>query len=202
MKEVYLYGAGGHAKVVIDILKSRDTQVKAILDDNPEMKELLHIPVVQEWRKMSPLIISIGHNELRRRIAEQLGDIPYARAIDSSAVVSDSATVGEGTVVMQRAVIQSSARIGKHIIVNSCSSIDHDCVIGDFAHIAPGSTLCGNVTVGEGAFIGAGTVIIPGVKIGKWSIIGAGSVVINDIPDHVVAIGNPCKTIKKRNYEA
>ena len=81
--------------------------------------------------------------------------------------------------------------------MNTSASIDHDNVLGDFVHISPHATLCGEVEVGEGTWIGAGTVVKQCVKIGKWSIIGAGSVVVNDIPDGVLAYGNPCKIIRK-----
>jgi len=98
---------------------------------------------------------------------------------------------------MQGGIIQSCSEIGSHCIINTGASVDHDCKVEDFVHISPHATLCGNVTVGEGTWIGAGTIIIPGVKIGKWCIIGAGSVVTKDIPNHVLAIGNPCKVIKQ-----
>ena len=97
---------------------------------------------------------------------------------------------------MQGAIIQSCASIGKHCIINTGASVDHDCKIEDFVHVSPHATLCGDVNVGEGTWIGAGATIIQGKKIGKWSVIGAGSVVVNDIPDNVLAFGNPCKVIK------
>jgi acetyltransferase EpsM len=74
-------------------------------------------------------------------------------------------------------------------------------LIGDYVHIAPGAILCGNVEVGEGSFIGAGSTIMQGIKIGKWAVIGAGSVVVRDIPDHVTALGSPCRIIKENNEQ-
>ena len=195
MKEIYLYGAGGHAKVILDILQEKEVSVKAIFDDNTEIKELLDIPV-EAYDSQSPLIISIGNNRIRKEIADKLTSVSFETAISRRAVVSERASIGSGTVVMQGAVVQSCAEVGKHAIINTGATVDHDCVIGDYVHIAPGCTLCGNVTVGEGTFIGAGTVIIPGVKIGKWAVIGAGSVIRKDIPDNVMAVGNPCITIK------
>lgn len=53
------------------------------------------------------------------------------------------------------------------------------------------------VTIGDNVWIGGGVSIIPGVNIGKNSVIAAGSVVIRDIPENVVAAGNPCKVIRK-----
>jgi len=196
MNFVYLYGAGGHAKVILDILKSRNITVSGIVDDDPAIESLMGIPV-SHTGICSPLIISIGDNRIRKDIAEKIGnDVISSFLCDKSAIVSDYASIGKGTVVMQGVIIQTSVKIGKHCIINTGASVDHDCLVQDYAHIAPRCTLCGNVNIGEGSFIGAGTVVIPNVRIGKWSVIGAGSVVIRDIPDNVVAFGSPCKIIK------
>jgi sugar O-acyltransferase (sialic acid O-acetyltransferase NeuD family) len=193
MNQVYLYGAGGHAKVVLDILKSNGIIVPEIFDDNPDINSFMGIPVSQTDIR-SPLLISIGNNSVRKNIADRFDTSAYSPAIRSKhAIISENVVMGKGTVVMQNVVIQSSVIIGKHCILNTKSSIDHDCMIQDYVHIAPGVILCGNVKIGEGSLIGAGTTVIPGVKIGKWSIIGAGSVVVKDIPDNVIACGNPCQ---------
>lgn len=197
---MYLYGASGHAKVILDILKAQGVGVEGLIDDNSEINQMLGFRVFHGEKSFSPIIISIGNNGIRKTISEQLTG-EFATAIHPTAVISDFATIGEGTVVMQGAIIQSSAYIGKHCIINTGASVDHDCQIGDFVHISPHSTLCGNVTIGEGTWIGAGSIILPGVKVGKWSVIGAGSVVSKDIPDRVLAVGNRCKVIKSINNE-
>jgi len=192
---MYLFGASGHAKVIIDILHNQNIEVEAIYDDNEAVLELLGIPVLHQKEIGSPIIISIGNNKIRKRLAEGL-NLEYGTAIHSSAIISPFATIVEGTVVMQGAIIQSCASVGKHCIINTGATVDHDCELEDYVHISPNSTLCGNVFVGEGTHIGAGSVILPGVKIGRWSVIGAGSVVAKDIPDRVLAVGNRCKIIK------
>lgn len=193
---MYLFGASGHAKVIIDILASQNIVVKALFDDNKEITELLGIPVLHNMNDIkSPLIISIGSNTTRKKIAEKI-DVEYGKAIHSSAIISSFSEIGLGTVVMQGTIIQSCSQIGKHCIINTGASIDHDCSIDDFVHISPHATLCGHVSVGEGTWVGAGATVIQGVKIGKWSVIGAGSVVTKDIPDGVLAVGNRCKVIK------
>ena len=197
MNNIYLYGAGGHAKVILDILKSNGINVSEIFDDNPAIESFMGIPVSHAGIR-SPLIISIGDNRIRKDIAEKIsGDVFCSFLHDRSAIISDCASIEKGTVVMQGAIIQSSARIGKHCIINTGASIDHDCLIQDYVHIAPQCALCGNVKIGEGSFIGAGAVIIPNVRIGKWSVIGAGSVVAEDIPDNVVAYGLPCRIVRQ-----
>jgi sugar O-acyltransferase (sialic acid O-acetyltransferase NeuD family) len=197
---MYLYGANGHAKVIIDILRANKEPVEALFDDNPLLLSLLGYPVLSPTKVRGPLIISIGSNKIRKRIAESLS-LDFGIAIHPSSIISDYSTIDAGSVIMQGAIVQSCTSIGKHCIINTGASVDHDCTIGDYAHISPHATLCGNVTIGEGAWIGAGAVVIPGVKIGRWSVIGAGSVVTKDLPDNVLAVGNRCKIIKTYNNE-
>lgn len=192
---MYLYGASGHAKVIIDILRANNEKIEALFDDNETITHLLDYPVLRSSQARGPLIVSIGNNKIRAELVSSL-NVSFGKAIHPSAIVSDYADVGEGSVVMQGAILQSGARVGRHCIINTGASVDHECTIDDFVHISPHSTLCGNVCVGEGTWIGAGSVVIPGVKIGKWSVIGAGSVVTRDIPDHVLAVDNRCRIIK------
>lgn len=194
MKKVYLFGAGGHAKVIIDILQLNDITVEELYDDNKTIKDFMGIPISPEIK--SPLIISIGNNSIRKKIATDLNEVTYDKAISTNAVISRNVSIGDGTVIVQGSIIQSCSQIGKHVIINTAATVDHDCNIHDFVHIAPGVNLCGGVEVGEGTLIGAGSTVIPGIKIGQWCIIGAGSVITNDIPDNVVAAGVPCKVIK------
>ena len=192
---MYLYGASGHAKVIIDILRANNEKLEALFDDNEAIDSLLDYPVLRSSEVRGPLIISIGNNGIRRKIAESV-NTTFGNAFHPSAIISEEAAIKEGTVVMQGAIIQSGVCIGRHCIINTGASVDHECIIEDYVHISPHCTLCGNVQIGEGSWIGAGTTIIPGVKVGKWSVIGAGSVVTKDIPDNVLAVGNRCKIIK------
>ncbi len=195
-----LYGASGHAKVIMDLLETQNIQVDYLVDDNHNVNELSGLAVKHELPISEQVIISIGNNAIRKKIAESLPN-EFATGIAKSAIVAKSVKVGEGTVVMQGAILQPEVKIGKHCIINTGASIDHECVVEDYVHISPHATLCGNVHVGEGTWIGAGTTIIQGVKIGKWCMIGAGSVVSKDIPDGYLAVGNRCKLIKKINQE-
>lgn len=193
---MYLYGASGHAKVIIDILRSQAIPVEGLIDDNPKINELLGYKVYHDWGGRVPLIISIGDNRIRALLANKL-NCEFGVAIDKSAIISPGIRIGAGSVVMQGAILQSGVVVGKHCIVNTGTSVDHECMLGDYVHISPGCHLCGNVFVGEGTWIGAGSVIIPGVRVGRWSIVGVGSVVCEDIPEGVLALGNRCEVIKK-----
>ena len=192
---MYLYGASGHAKVIIDIIRSMGLPVDGIFDDNDALKTLSGIEVAHKWSGQSPIIISIGNNKIRKLIAERLG-CEFGKAIHPSSVISTSVSIDVGTVVMAGAIINAEANIGKNCIINTGASIDHECVIGDFVHIAPHSTICGNVYVGEGSWVGAGATVLPGINIGRWCTIGAGAVVIRDVADNTVVAGVPAKIIK------
>lgn len=195
MATINLFGASGHAKVIMDIIEAQGDTVGCLYDDAPHRSDIHGKSVFKanETDVDGPLIISIGSNKIRKLISERY-NVPFARAINPFAIMSETATVGDGSVVMQGAIIQSDAKIGNHCIINTGASIDHECIVGNFVHISPHATLCGNVHIGEGTWIGAGATVIPGVKIGKWCTIGAGSVVLHDIQDGAVAYGNPCKT--------
>lgn len=196
-----LYGASGHAKVIIDILEANGIIIDYIVDDNPLIKGLLGYEVRRDSGVYNEAIIAIGSNEIRRKIVQSITVDRYVTAIHPTAIVSPRAAMGCGTVVMQGAIIQSSAHINDHCIINTGASVEHDCVVSDFVHVAPHATLAGNVHVGEGTWIGAGTVVRQGVSIGAGCMIGAGSVVVKNIPDNVVAYGNPCRIVRETEQE-
>ncbi|MGF7230713.1 acetyltransferase [Arachidicoccus sp.] len=201
----YLIGAGGHGMVIIDIILSSGGEVLGLFDKDISKGRLLDIPLYywgdHKMGKDDFLIISIGNNKIRKRLAVENRNELFGKAIHPSSNVSNYASVDIGTVIMSGVSINAATSIGKHTIVNTNACIDHECIIKDFVHISPNATLCGNVTIGEGAHIGAGAILIPGVKVGKWATIGAGAVIINDVPDLATVVGNPGKVIKINKNE-
>lgn len=199
-----LFGASGHAKVIIDILEKEGVTVEFLVDANAEIKEVQSYEVKHEDDFLASsgdeIIVSIGSNRIRREVVHLL-KADFGWAIHPSVILGDDVTIGQGTVVMAGAIVNSSSTIGNHAIVNTCAVIDHDCELMDFVHISPNATLCGGIIVGEGTHIGAGATIIPNLKIGEWAIIGAGSVVISDVPDYAVVVGNPGRIIKYNDPE-
>lgn len=197
---IYLYGASGHAKVIIEILELQQNIIAGLIDTNPNIKDLLGYPVHTSLGESlnnneTCIIISIGNNVIRKKIAKTLS-VNFIKAIHVSTNISSRCIIAEGSVIMAGVSINSNVIIGKHTIINTNSSIDHDCIVNDFVHISPNAAIAGNVNIGEGSHIGIGACIIQGVKIGKWVTVGAGAVIINDVPDYAVVVGNPGNVIK------
>lgn len=195
---MYLYGASGHSRVIIDTLKACGIRIEGIFDDNHQVLSIMGFPVLHHWDGESPIILAIGDNDTRKRLSQKL-DCEFGKAIHPTAIISATSEVGEGSVVMPGAVINAGTHIGRHCIINTGAVVEHDCRIEDYAHISPSSTLCGNVHIGEGTWVGAGSTVIQGINIGRWVVIGAGAVVINDIPDNAVAVGSPARIIRFTN---
>lgn len=207
---MYLYGAGGHAKVILDVLHDQGQAVLGAFDDNPAAAKLHGVVVrngIQTPGKSSlrgldaPLILCVGDNAHRARLARALSVAEYGQAVHGSAVISRSASLGPGTVVLHGAVIQSDSHLGAHVVINAQACVAHDVRIGDFVHICPHATLCGHVEVGEGTLVGSGAVVIPCVRIGRWCTIGAGAVVVRNVPDFSTAVGNPARVLDTKTPE-
>ncbi len=190
-----LYGASGHAKVIISILETLQTKIIRIYDDRAPfaLRNYSVLPFDNDFS--GEFIISIGNNRTRRKLAKRLKTGNFANVIHPSAVIDKTVAMGNGTVVMAGVVVNVATKIGKHCILNTSASVDHDCSIHDYSHISPNATLCGHVTIGKGAQVGAGAVILPNICIGKWSVIGAGAVVTKDIPDRATVVGNPGRIV-------
>lgn len=202
--KVWILGARGHAKVVVDAIRSAHAhEIEGALDDDSTLhgESVLGIPVRGAITAESiarhgvrHAIIAIGSNQARQSIARRLaGLVEWLTVVHPQATVAEGVLLGEGTVVFAGAVVQPDARIGRHVILNTCCSVDHDCVIEDFAHIAPGARLAGNCTVEEAVLLGIGSSVVPGLTIGAGSIVGAGAAVVANIPRRVVAVGVPAR---------
>lgn len=195
---VWIYGASGHGKVIMDILELNKVPLAGFIDDDESIKQFGGYEVKSQSNVNagnSDVIIGVGNNATRKKIAESF-PAHYFTAIHPSAVVSKLSTIAAGSAIMAQTVIQPGCAIGRHVIVNTSAAIDHDCQLGNYVHVSPGAVLCGNVTVGECTWIGAGSTVIQGVTIGKNVIVGAGSVIRKNVPDNVIIAGNPPKIIK------
>lgn len=206
MNKLILIGAGGHSKVIQDIVKeSKEFDLYAILDDTFEQMDELDGIIYDNTTLLDSLkiedykfCIAIGNNAVRKKLFNRMpiSINQYARLVHPSAVISRSAEIGYGTVIMPNAVINADAIIGNHCIINTGAIVEHDNRISDYMHLSPNATLAGTVSVGEGTHIGAGAVVIPGKCIGNWSIVGAGSTVVKDVGMGLTVVGVPAEVIK------
>lgn len=192
-KEVVIIGAGGHGRVIADIIEKSGDSVFGFLDDDTSKSAV--IGTVDDCRKYSDkyFIIAIGNNSIRQNIAERYNDLNYYTAIHPSAVLAPDVKIGEGTAVMANAVINSLAKIGQHCIINTSSVIEHDDILENFVHVSPNAVLCGTVTVGEKTHIGAGAAVRNNLSICGGVTIGVGAAVVKDITKPGVYIGTPAK---------
>ncbi|MDO4963628.1 MAG: acetyltransferase [bacterium] len=204
-KEVIIIGAGGHAKVIAEIILKSGDKVVGFLDDNLELqnkniyldKKVIGTTSDIEKFKKNYFIIGIGNNAIRRKINEN-NKLKLYTAIHPSAIIASDVKISEGTVIMPGVVINPGTKIGANCIINTSSSLDHDNVIEDYVHISPGAHLAGTVTVKENTWLCTGVIVKNNIIIEKNNIIGAGSVVIKDILEtNNTYVGVPAKVLKK-----
>lgn len=207
-KEVVIIGAGGHAKVIADIIEKSGDEVIGFLDDNLNIqgniifdgKRVIGTTKEEDVNKFKDkyFVIAIGSNRVRKLISEKYQDLIWYTAIHPNAVIANEVEIEEGTVVMAGAIVNPGTKIGKHCIINTSVSVDHDNIIEDFVHISPGSHLAGTVTVKECTWICAGVTVINNITIGKNNTIGAGATVIRNIEEeNSTYIGVPVKRLIK-----
>ncbi|MFZ2491242.1 MAG: acetyltransferase [Thermoanaerobaculia bacterium] len=206
-ERIFVFGASGHGKVVIDTLEQQGTyDIAFVADDDPSRSaaSFFGYPLAGGRDAMVAMarsagvrrgIVAIGSNRARRTVAEWLAaaGFGFVAAIHPAAVVGRGVTVGAGSLVVGGAVINPDTRIGLHTIINTASTVDHDCAVGDFVHVAPGAHLCGGVNVGDEVFVCAGATIIPNITVGDGAVIGAGSTVLTNVARATTVVGTPAR---------
>ncbi|MCP3029198.1 acetyltransferase [Halobacillus sp. A5] len=203
--KLILIGNGGHSRVIQDIITARGKEkLAAILDEKYSygfIENNIYFGPVKDIEHMiddsTKIVVAIGNNETRKRLTQKFKRRQFATLIHPAAMVSPSASIGKGTIIMAHAVVNAAAKVGEHCIINTASIVEHDSKIGDYSHICPNVTLTGQVSIGEGVDMGASSTVIPGITIDQWSVIGAGSTVIRDLPSYSRVAGSPARSIKK-----
>lgn len=212
-KKIVGFGAGGHAKVVIEILRAMgDFEPAGLLDAGQRTRGLrvlgvpvwggddqLHDLVVRGFKYFFVGLGSIGDASSRRAVYERAlaAGLQPVKAVHPHAVVSASATLGPGVTIMAGAVINASAALGANVIINTGAVVEHDCTVGDHAHVATGAKLGGTVRVGRLAHIGAGATIRQGINVGEAALVGVGAVVVKDVPAGMVVAGVPARPLRQ-----
>lgn len=196
-----MLGAGGHASVLVDILRSQGrTPIAIVAPKLDEMRTVLaDIEYWQDEGKILELmpeqyqlvngIGSLPGIDLRARLFshyQKLG-FSFASVISSQAIVSDYAFIEEGVQIMTGAIIQTGSRVGHNSIINTAAIVEHDCNIGANNHIAPGAVICGGVETGAGVHVGTNATVIQGITIGASAVIGAGATLTKHLGENQIA---------------
>ncbi|HEY2480741.1 MAG TPA: acetyltransferase [Caulobacteraceae bacterium] len=205
LEPVVILGAGGHAKVVIELLRAQGRAIAGLTDADSAPRSVLGVPVVGDDTALAGLrdrgvrhaFVAIGDNAARQAAGARATDLGFilVNAVSPTASVSASARLGHGVAVMAGAVINADAVIGDLAIVNSGAIVDHDCHLERCCHVGPGAVLAGGVRLGAGALIGVGASVTPGCSIGARTIVGAGACVVADLGADVTAIGVPARPV-------
>lgn len=212
-KRILLLGGGGHCESVLDSLVGLGTYAEIGIIDNEKSlgsgvagvfvvgcDDDLPALYAAGYGSAFVTIGSIGDTGPRNKVFKLLKKLGFEtpNIIDPTAVVGQNVELGTGVYIGKNAVVNAGAKVGSGVIINTGAIVEHGSTIGDFAHLATGAVLCGQVSVGERTHIGAGCVVRQGITIGHDTTIGMGSVVLEDIGDHLVAYGNPCKAVRKK----
>lgn len=208
--EIILIGAGGHARVLIDLIRlSGLYEIAGIIDSQLKVGEMVSgIDVLgnddvlgklySHGLKYASVAVGSTKDNFKRRVlyenAKEIGfSVPCL--LHPKAVIAGNVQLLEGAQVMAGAIIQVNNTIGENTIINTGAIVEHDCQIGMHVHVCPGATISGGCKIGTGAFIGAGATVIQGLSIGNNAVVAAGAAVISDVPANARAMGVPAKIV-------
>ncbi|NOZ34222.1 MAG: acetyltransferase [Chlorobi bacterium] len=212
-ENIFLFGAGPHCNVVIDIVESeKKYNIAGIIDSVKETESPFNdykiigrqenIKKLSEKYNVNKGIICLGDNFLRSKLAEQIklleSDFEFVNAIHPSVIIGKNVKIGAGNVIMPGVVINTYAEIKNHCIINTNSSLEHNCVMNDFTSLSAGVTTGGYVEIKKYASIALGVTLFDRIQIGEHTIIGSGAIVTKSIPSLCVAYGVPAKIIRPR----
>lgn len=211
-KNIIILGAGGHSKVILDLIEQNGWDFCGFIDKKSKgMPKLNENLVIGDDNDLSELFakgikyaaLGIGHVgnfDTRNEVYYKLKAIGYIlpNLMHPNAVISKTVKMGEGNVFMAGSIVNAWASIGDISIVNTHATIEHGVILEDNSHVAPGAVILGDAHIERNAFIGAGSIIVQGITVGEECIIGAGSVIIKNAEKRTVMVGNPGRVIKRR----
>jgi sugar O-acyltransferase (sialic acid O-acetyltransferase NeuD family) len=212
MKNIVIFGAGGHAKVIVDIIeKQKEYKILGFIDKYSEINDkVLSYKVLGDDDSLEAIIrrfdifggiIGISDNALRAKLRDKIIKIDpsfkFVNCIHPKSIIGKDVVLGDGNAIMANATINPSSTIQSHCIINTNASIDHDSFMSNFSSIAPNAAIGGNVSIGNYAAIGIGANIFQNLIIGNNCIIGGGSLVCKNTNKNSVYYGSPCKFVRK-----
>ena len=208
--QVLIIGAGGHGRVVLEILRSGGKyEPIGFIDSAPALAgtRVGGLPVfganhllskVRQQQKVRHAIVAIGDNRVRPRYAAMLREQGWEliSAIHPAASIAKTAALGTNVVIASQSAVCNEARIGDSCILNTGCVVDHECELAEAVHVCPRAALAGRVRCGAGAWVGIGASVIQCLSIGQHAVIGAGAAVIRDVPDFATVVGVPARVLK------
>jgi UDP-perosamine 4-acetyltransferase len=207
---VVVVGAGGHARVLVDVIEDMPNIEVAGFVSKSEDEKIYNYPRLGADEALPGIyrsgiasaLLAVGDNHRRKSLMEMLLQLRFRliNVISPAAWISKYASIGVGVAILPGAVVNANATIGDAAIVNTNASVDHDCIIGPCVHLAPGSAVAGGVRIEEGALLGVGSSVIPGMSIGAWTVVGAGAAVVSKLPSGVLAAGVPAAVLKAAEW--
>ena len=201
MPKAYIFGGGGHARVIASFLDVTPVFVLQRLDGGTAALPGSTLSEDDYFGELPPgdVYVGIGSNEERGVCASRLraagANLPPC--IAPTAFVARDAEIASGALVCAGAVVGSRSTIGQDTIINSLSSVDHDCVLGALSQVTAGVTFGGGVRTGVNCFFGIKSAVIPNVRIGDHVQLMAGSLIVADVESKVVMGGNPARLVKR-----
>ena len=201
-RKVIIIGAGGHGKVIADIVVRAGDDLLGFLDDDQTKDSLAGFPVLgtvaeaSRWQDAF-FVVAIGEPDIRERIVESM---PWARwytAIHSTAIVSQlETTIGEGSMIMAGAIISPGVTVGRHCILNTGSIVEHNTVLEDYVHVSVAAKTGGDVFIGKSTWVGIGASVNNCISICPGGMLGAGAVVVKNVTEPGVYCGIPARKMK------
>jgi len=210
--DIFVIGAGGHAKVAVDIIEKQAIhRIIGFVDENKERGSRVYgYPVLgglgvfyeEKFAAVNAGIVAVGDNWDRKQLVDKVlqfrPKFVFINALHPSTIIARGVEIGQGTVSMAGSIMNSDAHIGNHCIINTNCSVGHDVWLGDYVTIGPGAVIGGETHIGDHAAVSLGANVIHNIRIGEHAIVGAGAVVVNHIDGGVVVCGVPAKVMRKR----
>lgn len=212
--DILLFGAGLHVHTCIDIIeKNSNYRIVGIIDSVKEIGSFVdsykvigrieNLKSISESLEISHGFISIGTNWAREKvlneIRSELMDFEFVNLIHPSAVFGKNIKLGKGILIGALAFLSSNCEIGNFCLIHQKSHLGLDNKMGEYSSISLGSVTGGKVSLGERSAVTLRVTVNDRIKIGSDSVIGSGSLVIKDIPNNIVAYGQPAKFIRSRS---
>jgi sugar O-acyltransferase (sialic acid O-acetyltransferase NeuD family) len=204
----WIVGAGAQGRVVLDVLRAtgRFSSI-CFVDDNAALHGTrvngaeviggLDAALASDCEEVE-MIVALGHPLERMRLGSliEARGIRLANAIHPSAVVAKGVSMGCGNFVGAQAVVNTDARVGNHVIINTAAIADHDCVLEDGVAVGAGSIVGGRAYLERSSFLSTRVTVTNRVRIGRGTVVAAGATVMKDLPEYVLAWGNPARVME------